>query len=59
MWECYSTGTDKDVGLTADTNKEHPEYGTAGKDLGISTYPGDEWKRGGGASGASTATTPS
>ena len=32
-----------------DTNKAHPEYGKAGKDLGISTYPGDEWKRGGGA----------
>jgi glucose dehydrogenase len=37
------------VCLTKDSNKAHPEYGTAGKDLGISTYPGDEWKRGGGA----------
>jgi PQQ-dependent dehydrogenase (methanol/ethanol family) len=49
VWECYSTGTDKDVCLTPDTNKAHPEYGTAGKDLGVHTYPGDEWKRGGGA----------
>lgn len=49
VWECYSTGSDKDVCLTPDTNKAHPEYGTAGKDLGIHTYPGDEWKRGGGA----------
>ncbi len=49
VWECHSTGSDKDVCLTKDTNKAHPEYGTAGKDLGISTYVGDEWKRGGGA----------
>jgi PQQ-dependent dehydrogenase (methanol/ethanol family) len=45
----HSTGSDKDVCLTPDTNKAHPEYGKAGKDLGINTYPGDEWKRGGGA----------
>ncbi len=49
VWECHSTGTDKDVCLTPNTNKKHPEYGTAGKDLGVSTYVGDEWKRGGGA----------
>jgi PQQ-dependent dehydrogenase (methanol/ethanol family) len=49
IWHCYNTGSDKDVCLTKDTNKKHPEYGTAGKDVGISTYPGDEWKRGGGA----------
>ena len=49
VWECHSTGTDADVCLTKNTNKKHPEYGTAGKDLGISTYLGDEWKRGGGA----------
>ena len=49
MWECQSTGSDKDVCLTPNTNKKHPEYGTAGKDLGIHTYPGDEWQRGGGA----------
>ena len=49
VWECHSTGTDSDVCLTKNTNKKHPEYGTAGKDLGVSTYVGDEWKRGGGA----------
>jgi len=49
VWECHSTGSDKDVCLTKDTNKAHPEYGQAGKDLGINTYVGDEWKRGGGA----------
>jgi len=30
--------TDKDVCLTPTPNKKHPEYGTAGKDLGVSTY---------------------
>jgi PQQ-dependent dehydrogenase (methanol/ethanol family) len=49
VWECHSTGSDADVCLTKNTNKKHPEYGKAGKDLGISTFPGDDWKRGGGA----------
>jgi PQQ-dependent dehydrogenase (methanol/ethanol family) len=50
IWHKYSTGPDSDVGITADTNKAHPEYGGAG-DLGISTFPGDKdtWKIGGGA----------
>ena len=48
VWECHSTGSDKDVCLTPNTNKKNPHYGTAGKDLGIHTYPGDEWQRGGG-----------
>ena len=66
VWECRTTGSDKDVCLTSNTNKTHPEYGTAGKDLGINTYPGDEWKRGGGAAwgwygydpGARSSSTP-
>ena len=49
VWHCYSTGSDKDVCLTKETNKNHPNHGVAGKDVGISSYPGDEWKRGGGA----------
>ena len=49
VWNCHATGSDKDVCLTPDTNKAHPEYGTYGKDLGISTYPNDDWKIGGGA----------
>jgi lanthanide-dependent methanol dehydrogenase len=49
VWTCHATGSDKDVCLTPETNKAHPEYGTYGKDLGISTYPNDDWKIGGGA----------
>ncbi|GFO82060.1 PQQ-dependent dehydrogenase, methanol/ethanol family [Methyloceanibacter sp.] len=49
VWTCQSTGSDKDVCLTPETNKANPHYGTAGKDLGIVTYPKDEWKIGGGA----------
>jgi glucose dehydrogenase len=30
VWECQSNGTDKDLCFTANTNKKHPEYGTAG-----------------------------
>ena len=48
VWTKYSTGSDADVGITPETNKDHPEYGTYGQDLGLHTYPGDEWKRGGG-----------
>src|ERR1700723_470826 len=49
VWQCHSTGSDADVCLTKNTNKKHPEYGKFGKDLGLHTFPGDEWKRGGGA----------
>jgi PQQ-dependent dehydrogenase (methanol/ethanol family) len=48
-WHCFSTGSDKDVCLTKETNRKHPDHGVAGKDVGVSSYPGDEWKRGGGA----------
>ena len=40
VWQCQTTGSDKDVCLTKDTNKKHPEYGTAGKDIGISQLSG-------------------
>ncbi|MGQ0701182.1 MAG: PQQ-dependent dehydrogenase, methanol/ethanol family [Panacagrimonas sp.] len=49
-WECHSTGTDADMCITAGTNKANPHFGTAGKNLGTESYPGEEWKRGGGAS---------
>lgn len=48
VWTCHATGADKDICLGADFNKAHPEYGQLG-DLGIKTFPGDEWQRGGGA----------
>jgi lanthanide-dependent methanol dehydrogenase len=49
VWKCYSTGSDKDVCLTPETNKANPQFGTAGKDLGIHTHVGDDWKIGGGS----------
>jgi glucose dehydrogenase len=36
------------VCLTSETNKANPHYGTAGQDLGIKTFPGEDWKLGGG-----------
>ncbi|MEG6509044.1 PQQ-dependent dehydrogenase, methanol/ethanol family [Methyloligella sp. 2.7D] len=56
-WLCQSTGTDEQVCLTADTNKANPQYGQAEgiksgdpkKSLGITTFPGDDYKLGGGA----------
>ena len=49
VWDCHSTGSDKDVCLTKETNSANPHYGVAGSDLGIKTFPGEDWKIGGGA----------
>jgi PQQ-dependent dehydrogenase (methanol/ethanol family) len=49
VWACHSTGSDKDVCLTPDTNKANPHFGTAGTDLGIKTHVGEDYKIGGGA----------
>lgn len=51
LWEYWDDGTDAQVGFTPATNKWNPQYGTYGHKLGL-TYPGDEWKRGGGAAWA-------
>jgi PQQ-dependent dehydrogenase (methanol/ethanol family) len=45
-WKAYHTGPDKDVLIGADF---HPFYASdKGKDLGVSTWPPDAWKIGGG-----------
>ena len=49
LWECQSNGTDKEICMTKDTNKKNPHYGVAGKYISLHSYPGDEWKRGGGS----------
>jgi len=46
VWTMYSTGPDKEVGIEGDPNVNYPSH--KGKDLGVSTWPGDQWKRGGG-----------
>jgi lanthanide-dependent methanol dehydrogenase len=51
IWKYWDNGTDADIGLTRMTNKANPQYGTAGHNIGM-LYPGDEWKRGGGAAWA-------
>jgi lanthanide-dependent methanol dehydrogenase len=48
VWRYWSNGTDAEIGLTPETNKANPQYGTYGHEEGLK-YPGDEWKRGGGA----------
>jgi PQQ-dependent dehydrogenase (methanol/ethanol family) len=45
-WTMYSTGPDKEVGIEGDANANYASH--KGKDLGVSTWQGDEWKRGGG-----------
>ena len=46
VWRAYSTGSDKDVLIGPDFK---PPYDwMKGKDLGVSTWPPDRWKTGGG-----------
>ncbi|HEX3554111.1 MAG TPA: PQQ-binding-like beta-propeller repeat protein, partial [Thermoanaerobaculia bacterium] len=46
MWKAFSTGPDKDVLIGADF---HPYYAQdRGKDLGVTTWPSEAWKIGGG-----------
>ena len=46
VWRAYSTGPDSDVKITGVPNANYESM--KGKDLGVSTWQGDEWKRGGG-----------
>jgi PQQ-dependent dehydrogenase (methanol/ethanol family) len=46
VWKAYSTGPDKDVLIGTGF---HPYYAMdRGKDLGVTSWPGDAWKTGGG-----------
>ena len=47
VWKSYSMGPDEDVKLAADFNSANPEHGQKG--LGTSTWPGEQWKNGGGS----------
>ena len=46
LWRAYSTGPDSEVKITDTPNANYESH--KGKDLGVSTWQGDEWKRGGG-----------
>jgi PQQ-dependent dehydrogenase (methanol/ethanol family) len=46
LWRAYSTGSDADVKITAPANRWYPSM--QGKDLGITTWSGDQWQHGGG-----------
>ena len=46
QWRAYSTGPDADVKIGAGFHA--PYAWLNGKDLGVSTWPADAWKRGGG-----------
>lgn len=45
-WKAFSMGPDDDIKLAADFNSANPHYGQKG--MGTSTWPGDQWKIGGG-----------
>ncbi len=47
LWRSYSMGPDEDVNLAPDFNSANPQHGQRG--LGTSTWPGDQWKVGGGS----------
>ncbi len=46
LWRAYSTGPDADVKFEGVPNENYESM--KGKDLGVSTWQGDEWLRGGG-----------
>ncbi len=46
LWTGYSTGPDSETLISGDANSNYASM--KGKDLGVSTWQGDEWKRGGG-----------
>jgi PQQ-dependent dehydrogenase (methanol/ethanol family) len=46
LWRGYSTGPDADVKITGTPNANYASH--QGKDLGVTTWSGDEWTRGGG-----------
>jgi lanthanide-dependent methanol dehydrogenase len=46
LWRAYSTGPDADVKITGVPNANYESM--KGKDLGVSTWQGDEWQHGGG-----------
>ena len=46
LWRAYSTGSDADVKIGSQFKAPYPWL--AGKDLGVSTWPADGWRHGGG-----------
>lgn len=46
VWRKFSTGPDTEVGIGPDFQSPYSSH--QGADLGVSTWKGDEWKRGGG-----------
>ncbi|HYK81574.1 MAG TPA: methanol/ethanol family PQQ-dependent dehydrogenase [Gemmatimonadales bacterium] len=46
LWRGYSTGPDAEVKIVGTPNANYPSM--QGKDLGVSTWTGDEWQHGGG-----------
>ncbi len=46
IWRMYSTGPDAEVGIGPDFKPFYADH--KGKDLGVTTWKGDEWTRGGG-----------
>jgi PQQ-dependent dehydrogenase (methanol/ethanol family) len=45
LWRGYHTGPDAEVLLEGEANGWYPSH--KGRDLGVTTWPADEWKRGG------------
>jgi PQQ-dependent dehydrogenase (methanol/ethanol family) len=46
VWRAYSTGPDSEVLIGEDFSSPYKSH--QGKDLGVTTWKGEEWKRGGG-----------
>ncbi len=49
LWKAYSMGPEEEVMLADDFNSANPHFGKKGQNLGVTTWPGDQWKVGGGS----------
>lgn len=60
-WTAFNTGPDADCKIGARFKPFYPQDSpeSAGRDLGVKTWPPGRWKTGGATSGAGSATTPS
>ncbi|MFN0180399.1 MAG: PQQ-dependent dehydrogenase, methanol/ethanol family [Gemmatimonadales bacterium] len=56
VWRGYHTGPDVEILLEGDANQNYSSH--RGRDLGISSWPGDEWRRGGATASGPIAYDP-
>lgn len=57
LWRAYTTGPDTDLLLSGPANSQYPSH--AARNLGMTTWPGATWQRGGGTTDGALTWDPS